>query len=357
MLKQRIQDVSYEPNRILLPIEGYQNKQLVSLEEAVEPLYALFDKKILLANVWVAKKRCKDPTDGLSQDQSASIMLYSFEWNTREESLYFVLNQTLRTEDREKLKPWFLYLKLFITALCQLPATVGTVYRGVKADLRNQYKSNNNAIWWGVSSCTDNIDTLQSEQFCGKTGQRTIFMIKCHNARSIKNHSYYQQENEILLFPGSYFQVVGRCDLSDELHMVQLEEIKPPHEFFSLPSSNQWHCMTPGICLQGICLNKECVAHQQQIIIPIGFKEFNVLTDANKSVVKCPMCSIYVTISKISFKDCQWRWHGIKQAIPYEEPTVCRYEWSDASDYSVFEYDIQGPTTWLQLIIEAKSKS
>ncbi|CAF1390599.1 unnamed protein product [Didymodactylos carnosus] len=258
-------------------------------------------------------------------------------------------------EDRQKLKPWFLYLKLFITALSRLPSTTDTVYRGVKADLTDQYKPNSNLIWWGVSSCTDNIDILQSEQFCGKTGTRTIFVIKCLNGRSVKNHSYCKQENEIILMPGSYFRVDGRYNPSDEFHMVQLQEIKPPYDLFSLPVINQWRQIAPGICLEGICTNKECIAYQQEVIISIGFKQFDVLVDANASIVKCPMCSNYVEILKVSFSHC--RWYGIKQIVPYEEPTCCMKDWSHADDYSIFEHDIQGTSIWLQLIIEAKPKS
>ncbi|CAF1432574.1 unnamed protein product [Rotaria sp. Silwood1] len=357
MLQQRIQDVLYESNSILLPIEGYQNEPLVSLEKAVEPLVTIFDQETLQRNVWVAKNRCKEPADGLSQDESASIMLYTFEWNTKENSLYFILNQTLRMEDRQKLKPWFLYLKLFITALSRLPSIVDTVYRGVKTDLTGQYELNTNSIWWGVSSCTDNMDILQSEQFCGKTGQRTIFVIKCLNGRSITNHSYYKQENEILLMPGSYFRVDGRYDPADEIHMVQLQEIRPPYGLCAFPVINRWHGIAPGICLEGKCTNKKCIAYQQEVVISIGFRKFDVLVDSNASIVKCPMCSTYIEILKVGFKHCQWRWHGIRQIVPYEEPTRCMKDWSYTNEYSMFEHDIQGTSVWLQLIIEAKPKS
>ncbi|CAF3437199.1 unnamed protein product [Rotaria sp. Silwood1] len=321
MLQQRIQDVLYESNSVLLPIEGYQNEPLVSLEQAVEPLVAIFDQETLQRNVWVAKNRCKKPADGLSQDESASIMLYTFEWNTKENSLYFILNQTLRMEDRQKLKPWFLYLKLFITALSRLPSIVDTVYRGVKTDLTGQYELNTNSIWWGVSSCTDNMDILQSEQFCG-----------------------------------SYFRVDSRYDPADEIHMVQLQEIRPPYELCAFPVINHWHGIAPGIFLEGKCTNKKCIAYQQEVVISIGFRKFDVLVDSNASIVKCPMCSTYVEILKIGFNHCQWRWHGIRQIVPYEEPTPCMKDWSYANEYSMFEHDIQGTSVWLQLIIEAKSK-
>ena len=123
----RVSDDLREDNRHLLPIEGYQNVRLVSLEEAVQPLVSLFAGDSLLSKVWVVKERCREPADGLSQDESASIMLYTLEWPNQEESLYFILNKTLRMEDRNNLKPWFPYLRLFIGALSQLPPINDTI--------------------------------------------------------------------------------------------------------------------------------------------------------------------------------------------------------------------------------------
>ncbi|CAF4753714.1 unnamed protein product, partial [Rotaria sp. Silwood2] len=123
----------------MLPIEGYQDVPLVSLKEAMEPIIYLFDRESLLAKIWVVKEQCKNPADGLSPDESGSIMLYTFEWIPIEESLYFILNKTLRMRNRELLKPWFPYLRLFIGALIQLPSINDVIYRGVKKDLKNEY--------------------------------------------------------------------------------------------------------------------------------------------------------------------------------------------------------------------------
>jgi hypothetical protein len=354
----RIQNVLRESHRILLPIEGYQNARLTSLEEAVEPLFHIFDSINLRSKVFTAKELCKLPADGLSQDESASIMLYTFEWDTNQTSFYFILNETLRTEDRQKLKPWFPYLKLFITALCRLPSINDTVYRGVKADLSKEYVIGDTYIWWGVSSCTDSLNVLESDQFCGTIGRRTIFIIKCLDGRSIKNHSYCKNESEILLMPGRSFRVHDKYCSTDGLNMIQLHEIKPPYELFPLPNSKPWRRTAPGICLEGICTNKDCVAYQQEVIIPIGFKKFDVLLDMNATTVRCPMCSNYVGIQKLGFNYCQWRWHGIKQLVPHQAPIQCSEDWSQTDDYSSFGDNIpHGTITWLQLIIEAKPHS
>ncbi|CAF5159237.1 unnamed protein product, partial [Rotaria magnacalcarata] len=130
-LTQRFSDIAGEPCRMLMPIEGYQKKPIVSLEEAVEPIVEYVPD--VKRKVYVAKMKCAELSPGeLSIDEAASITLYSMEWQPQNECLYHVLNTTLRDEKREKLKPWFLFLRLILTALAQLPSITRTVYRGVK---------------------------------------------------------------------------------------------------------------------------------------------------------------------------------------------------------------------------------
>jgi hypothetical protein len=111
----RIFDFGEEPCIMLMPIQGYETKPLVSLEEAVEPIVSVVpDVKRM---VYVAKEKCKKiPDNKLSLDESASLMLYTMEWEPNEECLYVVLNVTLRAANRKKLVPWFLFLKLILTA-------------------------------------------------------------------------------------------------------------------------------------------------------------------------------------------------------------------------------------------------
>jgi hypothetical protein len=109
-----------EPRQMLQPISGYEDEPLLSLEEACKPLEKIIDKE-LQQNIVIAKMNSEEPEDGLTQDESASIHLYTMEWKIHENSLYAVLNRTLRLADRRKLQPWFRYLKLFLTAFYKLP--------------------------------------------------------------------------------------------------------------------------------------------------------------------------------------------------------------------------------------------
>jgi hypothetical protein len=216
----RITDVAEEPLKFLMPISGYEKMPLVSLEEAVEKLVHILP--LIQTYVYVAKQRCKQPADGLTQDESAAIMLYTMGWAPLDECLYIVLNATLRSSNRKELTPWFLYLRLFLNALSHLPTSSRSVYRGVKMDLSKQYVKGNKIIWWGFSSCTTTMDVLQSEQFLGKTGIRTLLAIDCFNGKNIRNHSYFSSEDEILLLPATHF-VVSSCLHQTNLIIIHLK--------------------------------------------------------------------------------------------------------------------------------------
>ncbi|CAF4139483.1 unnamed protein product [Adineta steineri] len=233
----RVSDIVKEPQKMLMPIRGYEEMPIVSLEEAVTPLISILPE--IQDYAYVAKERCESvPPDDLTQDESASIMLYSMEWEPHEKCLYFALNAALRTEDRRKLKPWFSYLKLILTALEKLPSTRCNVYRGVNLDLSNQYSKGKKFVWWGFSSCTTSIEVLENEQFLDKTGQRTLFTIECDSGKDISRHSYFQSEEEVLLLAARQFIVVSCLQLAPGLHMIQLKETKPPITLLQ-PVTNQ----------------------------------------------------------------------------------------------------------------------
>jgi hypothetical protein len=75
-------------------------------------------------------------------------------------------------------------------------------------DISNEFPKGRKFIWWAFSSSTSSIKVL--EQFLGKTGYRTIFNIECDSAKDISKHSFYQNENEMLLYPARQFEVFLR---------------------------------------------------------------------------------------------------------------------------------------------------
>ncbi|CAM4875785.1 unnamed protein product [Rotaria socialis] len=222
----RITDVAQESLEILAPITGYSKSSLVSLEEAVVPLVPIVPD--VQSHAYIAKLKCKKPDDKLTQDESASIMLYTMGWEPLDECLYVVLNNTLRAKDRQqKLQPWYFYLRLFLNALFRLPLVSTDAYRGVKLDLCNRYIEGETIVWWGFSSCTTSVGVLKSELFLGKTDSRTMFTLHCKSARDISKYSFYPVEDELLLMAATQFKVVSSLDQGN-LHIIQLEETTPP---------------------------------------------------------------------------------------------------------------------------------
>jgi hypothetical protein len=222
----RFADIGTLTNEMLAPIGGYGNLPVVTLEEAVKKLIAIVPN--VERNVYLAKPSCQEPEDGLTTDESASIMLYTFESKPHKDSLYVILNTTLRSPKRQELlEHWVLYLRLVLTALTRLPSRECFVHRGVKEDLRKQYPIGKSIIWWGFSSCTTSIGVLESELFFGKSGTRTLFQIECHSGKDVKNHSSIQQEDEILLLPARQFTVTSCLNPAKDLYMIQLQETEP----------------------------------------------------------------------------------------------------------------------------------
>ena len=223
---ERMSDVDKEPLEVLIPIRGYAKVPAVPLEEAVKSLIPISPS--IETYAYVAKQRSSKPADGLTRDESAAILLYTMQWEPPEECVYVALNDLLRQPKRQ-LTPWLRYLRLLFSGLERLPSTCGKILvRGVKLNLSTRYRGKESVIWWGFSSCTLSIEVLQSEQFLGKEGTRTMFMIECNSGKNIRKHSYFPHEDEVLLLPATQFEVVGCLDQGHGLHTIQLKEIQPP---------------------------------------------------------------------------------------------------------------------------------
>lgn len=227
-----------EPERMLTPIRGYASKPIVSLEIACESLQTIVPRLNQFVNK--AKSNSKNPANDLTQDESAAIRLYTMQSDEMVDglnaSIYAILNRTLRDPDRTKLQPWFLYLKLLLTALTKLPsASVKSVWRGIRFQDSTNYVKSHEIVWWGFSSCTKSLDVLKSNLFLGDTGMRTIFSIDTFDGRSVKDHSDYPNEDEVLLLPGTCLKVHAKLDPSTDLRIIELKQIHSTKELLEQP--------------------------------------------------------------------------------------------------------------------------
>lgn len=50
----------------------------------------------------------------------------------------------------------------------------------------------------------------------------------------------------------------------------------------------EWRLAAPGLCVEGVCLNRKCAAYRQMVICNMGMTSFDLLLD--RSSCTCPMC-------------------------------------------------------------------
>ena len=211
-------DCSFEQ---LPPVYGYYSEKLHSIEKALEPIEEIIDE--LPRYIKIAKKYCHFPSEHeLSKDQSAAIYIYTMEWG--DTSLYRLLNQALRSEDRQSLKIWYPYLKLFDTALEKLPREKEVIWRGVPLDIGKNYSENQIITWWSINSCSSSVNVIKN--FLGHTDKSTLFLIEAINGRNIRGYTEFANENEIILSLGTQFRVKGDpLEQSNGSYIVHLIEI------------------------------------------------------------------------------------------------------------------------------------
>jgi len=267
----RFIDAANEPTKTLTPIEGYERKPLVSLKEAVVPIDTPIHN--LKTMVWTAERNSEDPADGLTSDESASIHLYTMEWPEDHTSFYSLLNQKLRSEKRNELKSWYTYLKLFLTALYKLPSLKKVIWRGIRGDVSHLYRKD--FIWWGVSSCTETMEVM--EKFVGRSGVRTLFMIECIHGKAIQSHSFYTDENEIILMPGTYLRVIDKWSPAEGLHIIRLQEDIPPYELLA-PPFNSSSSSADTIPIEKLTISKSDKPNYQGASANSSGKSFNLFS-------------------------------------------------------------------------------
>ena len=217
------------------PILGYAEEPLLPLVKACAPLTTLIPNLLFYVELALIETP-EQPADGLTIDESAAIRLYTIEWTGKQRSLYSMLNHTLKKDTRDNLRPYFKYLKLFLTALAKLPCVPQcTVWRGVTKDLSAQFPLGSPVIWWGFSSCTTSLPVLENNMYLGTRGERTLFSAEVINGRTIRAHSHFVTEDEILLLPGTQMIVQSQFSPADDLHIVHLKQVVPEEVLLEPP--------------------------------------------------------------------------------------------------------------------------
>lgn len=219
-------DLAAEPLGMLGPVTGVRQVERLSLvEAALATGVSDMDAHGFIAAEHGETLAAATPQP-LDADEAGALHLY-----TMESELYPTLNRLLRSRERQLLKPFFPYLKLLLLARDKLPKYSGTVWRGVKEDLRGRYPEGKTVYWWAFSSTTKKVQVLQKPTFLGQSGTRTQFLIEVMSGVDIEPYSGFQgqeSEAEVLLYPGTKLQVVGTAELGAGLFQVHLKEVAVP---------------------------------------------------------------------------------------------------------------------------------
>ncbi|CAF1368202.1 unnamed protein product [Adineta ricciae] len=220
--------------RIISFIREYEKLPIVSLEEATAPVASFVPE--VKKMVTTVKKAVHVLSDDCTIDESASILLYTLQWKPKDKSFAVILDTALQTMNEVLLEPWYLYLKLILTALTKIPSDTSypIVYRSIKLNLITQYPSKTIFTWWGFTKCTTAIDELNSEDVLGRNGARTLFIIDCRSSKNIQQYSFYSKADVLLPF-ACQFEVVGSFSSGNGLSIIHLKEVPSKYAVPRLP--------------------------------------------------------------------------------------------------------------------------
>jgi hypothetical protein len=148
------------------------------------------------------------PNNTLTVNEAAAIHFY-----TQESVFYRVLNDCLRSENREKLRCFLPYLRLLLDALYKLALVPQrTVYRGVKAKLVAGYAEGRELVWWTITSTS--LKSGVATTFAGH-GACTIFTVETGSIVDITEYSAIKGEKECILLPGW-----SLCSVQDQVYFL-----------------------------------------------------------------------------------------------------------------------------------------
>ena len=221
----RFFDYPDQPEKITRSSIDFNSIPLVSLEEAVQPLVDQIPS--LDQMLQLVQRKYSQSTSNLSRDESASILLYTLEWTSKETSFYYIFNRKLSSNDSSELESWYLYMKLFATSLSKLPKTTRRIfYRAVPFDLHDCYPKKSRLIAYDYISCSSSLEFFDRQKFAWNSSNRCmVFAIFSQHAIDLGEHSFYPLKETFLLPANQQYQVISCRTSNDGLCLVVLKEI------------------------------------------------------------------------------------------------------------------------------------
>ena len=143
--------------------------------------------------------------------------------------LYSIMNAAGYNKDRSKIEPYGEYMVGLAKHLHLMKKYPNSkVFRGVKQDLRQEYKKRKKdgelGYFYGFTSTTKDMEFLSRNDFCGQKGKRTFFIIELTQGQAvdITSYSLNSYEREILLPPGFCYEVESVAPQGPDLTLIRL---------------------------------------------------------------------------------------------------------------------------------------
>ena len=88
-----------------------------------------------------------------------------------------------------------------------------------------------------------------------------------------------------------------------------------------------WRRATPGMWLEGLCMNHICPAYSKMVVMNQGFTDLDFITEEHSC--KCPICYTVITPVLCGFNKCRWMSIGQKKEVcgAHKFPQIVRQDW------------------------------
>uniref|UniRef100_A0A7S4G5S8 NAD(P)(+)--arginine ADP-ribosyltransferase n=2 Tax=Eutreptiella gymnastica TaxID=73025 RepID=A0A7S4G5S8_9EUGL len=157
-----------------------------------------------------------------------SFFAYTYEasWLQKEEQLYAVLNQDLRSRSTGRFKLWMPFLYHLTCALCSLPDVADTVFRGMNKLPATWIVDGTASLFFPGFSSTSTKEQV-ARNFAAQAGvEGVVLKIKVVNAKDLKDVSWFGAgEEELLLSPNMEFVVVNPLYDRNGIRYLDLQQV------------------------------------------------------------------------------------------------------------------------------------
>jgi hypothetical protein len=219
---------SVVPNNKEHLLSGYENLPLVDLISSVASIEQFVSDVHTMVGIIQQTVVCT--SKGLTEAESGAIKLLTMEWYPLSSSFHHVLNQVLRSNNKQMIEPWFPYLKLLFKALSKLDTVTHMIFCRVSGDKASQYILNATITDWQFHLCTTALSTFDDDEWAANDEMKTLLSVNTITAKDIHEHAFEPTKYQLLLLPGRKFHAESSLDAGNQLRIVQLNELEPDIE-------------------------------------------------------------------------------------------------------------------------------